>query len=212
MKKVLILGANGQIAQWVVKALAGHVNVEQTLLLRDPKKLTGSEPANAKVIIGNVLDKKLLKSAVAGQEIVYANLAGDDIDKQAKAIIAAMKDGGVKHLIFVLSLGIYDEVPGKFGDWNRATIDEDLKPYRRVATAIEASGLQYTILRPAWLTDEDEVDYETTTRNEPFKGTVVSRKSVGDLVAKVIAVPDQYIGANLGVNKPNTDGDKPYFM
>jgi hypothetical protein len=31
-------------------------------------------------------------------------------------------------------------------------------------------------------------------------------------VAKVIAVPDQYIGANLGVNKPNTDGDKPYFM
>ncbi len=212
MKDVLILGANGQIAQWVVKALAGDVNVEQTLLLRDPKKLTGNEPANAKVIIGNVLDTKLLKIAVAGKDIVYANLAGDDLDKQAQAIIAAMKDGGAKHLIFVLSLGIYDEVPGKFGEWNRATIDEDLKPYRRVAAAIEASGLQYTILRPAWLTDENEVDYETTGRNEPFKGTVVSRKSVGDLIAKVIAAPDRYAGANLGVNKPHTDGEKPYFM
>ena len=25
-------------------------------------------------------------------------------------------------------------------------------------------------LRPAWLTDNDEVDYETTEKNEPFKG------------------------------------------
>jgi len=39
----------------------------QTLLLRDPKKLSGHEPANAKVVIGNVLDKKLLKQAMAGQ-------------------------------------------------------------------------------------------------------------------------------------------------
>ena len=29
-----------------------------------------------------------------------------------------MKACDVKRLIFVLSLGIYDEVPGKFGEWN----------------------------------------------------------------------------------------------
>ncbi|MFL4522915.1 hypothetical protein ACJ6VX_20610 [Escherichia coli] len=28
---------------------------------------------------------------------------------------------------------------------------EPLKPFRRAADAIEASGLEYTILRPAWL-------------------------------------------------------------
>ncbi len=60
--------------------------------------------------------------------------------------------------------------------------------------------------------DEDEVDYETTTKDQPFKGTVVSRRSVGDLIAKVIASPDLHVGESLGVNKPNTDGDKPYFM
>lgn len=80
------------------------------------------------------------------------------------------------------------------------------------ADAIEASGLDYTIIRPAWLTDEDEVDYELTQRDETFKGTVVSRKSVGDLVAKIIERPSLQSRANVGVDKPGSDGDKPYFM
>ncbi|HEY4046549.1 MAG TPA: NAD(P)H-binding protein [Acidobacteriaceae bacterium] len=63
----------------------------------------------------------------------------------------------------------YDEVPGKFGAWNRREIGPYLPPFRRAADVIEASGVDYTILRPAWLTDKDEVDYETTERNEPFK-------------------------------------------
>ncbi|MDQ7310561.1 SDR family oxidoreductase [Stenotrophomonas sp. Sm10] len=212
MKNVLILGASGQIAQWVIRSLATEKNIQQTLLLRDPKKLTGKEPANAKVVIGNVLDKKLLKDAVAGQDIVYANLTGEDLDKQAQAVIAAMNAAGVQRLIFVLSLGIYDEVPGKFGEWNNDFIGEDLKPFRRAADAIEASGLGYTILRPAWLTDEDEVDYETTEKDQPFKGTVVSRRSVGDLISQIIVEPALHTGRNLGLNKPGSDGDKPYFM
>lgn len=52
-------------------------------------------------------------------------------------MIAAMKACDVKRLIFVLSLGIYDEVPGKFGEWNNAVIGEPLKPFRRAADAIE---------------------------------------------------------------------------
>lgn len=212
MNNVLILGGSGQIARWVVKSLADRPDTTMTLLVRDPKKLTSNEPGNARVVIGNALDKKLLKQAMAGRDIVYANLTGEDLDKQAKAVIAAMQAAGVKRLIFVLSLGIYDEVPGNFGKWNNATIGEDLKPFRRAADAIEASGLEYTILRPAWLTDEDEVDYELTRKGEPFKGTVVSRRSVGELIAKVITSPNLHIGANLGINKPNTDGDKPYFM
>lgn len=212
MHNVLILGASGQIAQWVVKGLAGQADIHQTLLLRDPKKLSGSEPANARVVIGSVLDKLLLKEAVAGQDIVYANLIGDNLDKQAQAVITAMQAAGVKRLVFVLSLGIYDEVPGNFGEWNRGIIGEDLKPYRRAADAIEASGLDYTILRPAWLTDEDEVDYELTAKGQPFQGTVVSRKSVGDLITRLLVSPELHVGGNLGIHKPGSDSDKPYFM
>lgn len=70
------------------------------------------------------------------------------------------------------------------------------------------SGLDYTILRPAWLTDNDEVDYELTARGEPFKGTVVSRKSVADLIVRIIESPQLHLHANVGVSKPNTGGDK----
>lgn len=212
MSNVLVLGASGQIAQWVVKSLNEQTTLNQTLLLRNPQELVDIASAKAKVVVGDVLDRALLKSAMDGQDIVYANLAGDDLDAQTAAVIDAMQETGVKRLIFVLSLGIYDEIPGKFGEWNDAIIGEPLKYYRRAADAIEASGLDYTILRPAWLTDEDEVDYEITAKNEAFKGTVVSRKSVGDLITQVILNPATYVGANLGVNKPNTDGDKPYFM
>ncbi|MGL5813797.1 MAG: hypothetical protein ACRCYW_10800 [Aeromonas sp.] len=56
MRNMLILGASGQIAQWVVKGLAGQGDIRQTLLLLDPSKSSGTEPANASVVIGSVLE------------------------------------------------------------------------------------------------------------------------------------------------------------
>jgi uncharacterized protein YbjT (DUF2867 family) len=51
---------------------------------------------------------------------------------------------GVKRLIFISSMGIYDEVPGQ-------RYDSILDPYRNAAQVIESSDLDYTIVRPAWL-------------------------------------------------------------
>jgi hypothetical protein len=59
----------------------------------------------------------------------------------ANAIVEATDKARVKRLIFVASLGIYDEVPGKFGEWNRRQIGAYLPPFRKAAYAIEASGL-----------------------------------------------------------------------
>lgn len=212
MTNVLVLGAGGQIARWVIETLAEDKQVHLTLYLRQKRKLHGKAPSNATVVEGDVLDRKALDPAIKGQDIVYANLTGEDLDLQAKSTLAAMKDAGGKRLIFIASLGIYNEVPGRFGEWNRKQIGAYLPPFRKAANAIEASGLDYTILRPAWLTDEDEVDYETTAREEPFKGTEVSRKSVAALVVDCIRHPQRFAKQNLGVNKPNTDGDKPAFM
>jgi len=84
-----------------------------------------------------------------------------------------------------------------------------LETYAAAAKVIEASDLDYTIIRPAWLTNHDEVSYETTQKGEAFKGTEVSRKSIATLVTSLIADPTQAVRESLGVNKPNTDGDKP---
>lgn len=211
MTKVLILGASGQIARWVVQMLGEYQDIQQTLLLRDPKKLSGHEPANARVVIGDVLDKKLLASIIEGQDIVYANLAGD-VGVQTRHILAALQAKGVKRLIFINSLGIYDEVPGRFGEWNRREIGQYLPPYRESADLIEASETDYTILRAAWLQDENEVDYEISGRDQAFKGTQVSRKSVAALVTELVRHPERLVRANVGINKPGTDADKPAFV
>ncbi|MEI8599344.1 NAD(P)H-binding protein [Vibrio sp. M60_M31a] len=95
----------------MVKSLTNQPEINQTLFLRNPKKLAEFDLAQAQIVVGNVLDRELLKSSMSGQDIVYANLIGDDLDKQAEAVIDAMQETGVKRLIFVLSLGIYDEIP-----------------------------------------------------------------------------------------------------
>jgi uncharacterized protein YbjT (DUF2867 family) len=211
MKNILILGAGGQIARHAIDLLLKNKNNNLTLFLRKAKGLVKGYGSKALVIEGDVMDLKKLKEALKGQHVVYANLAGN-LDKQAKNIVKAMQESGVKRLIFITSLGIYDEVPGAFGKWNKKEIgDMTRSPYRKAADIIEASDLDYTILRPAWLSDEGEIDYETTQKNESFKGTEVSRKSVAALVVKLIDNPKLEIRKNIGVNKPNTDGDKPSF-
>lgn len=158
-----------------------------------------------------MLDAAKLKVAVADQDIVYANLASD-VDVQAAAIIAAMKEAGTGKLIVCTTLGIYDEVPGKFGAWNNREVGAYFPPYRKTAGRIEASSLDYAILRPAWLTDAEKVDFETTERSEPFKGTEVSRRSVAAVVAQLAVVSGPLGNRNIGINKPGTDGDKPAFL
>ena len=107
-----------------------------------------------------------------------------------------LKQAGLKRLIFISSMGIYDEIPGE----RHSSI---LEPYCKSASIIEASGLDYTILRPAWLNDRDEIDYGTTQKGEPFRNAAeqVSRKSVADLVVKLATTPGLEIGSSLGVHK-----------
>lgn len=209
--QALILGAGGQIGLLLVRSLQGDAAVHPTLFLRDAQKLSGIDTAGMSVIEGDVGDVAALNRAITGKDIVIASLAGD-MEGHARHIISAMQAAGGRRLVFVTSLGIYDEVPGAFGRWNNDMIGEDLKPYRRAADLIEASGLDVTIVRPAWLTDEDTVDFETTTRTQPFRGTEVSRKSVAAYLRSLIQDPAKDIGGNTGLNKPGTDGDKPAFM
>ncbi|WBU53375.1 NAD(P)H-binding protein [Paracoccus sp. SCSIO 75233] len=211
MSNILILGASGKIARHVVEALAGQGAHQATLFLRNASKLAGLDTSGMVVIEGDVTDEQRLTQAMQGQDIVYANLTGE-VDVMARTILPVMQASGVKRLIFVTSIGILDEVPGAFGEWNRQAIGPYLPPFRRASDMIEASDLEYTILRPAWLTDKDEVDYGTTTRDEPFTNTEVSRKSVAAYVLSLLDDPSRDIGGNIGVHKPGSEGDKPAFV
>jgi uncharacterized protein YbjT (DUF2867 family) len=192
MKQVIILGASGNIAKHVIDLLVSKDDVRLTLFLRNAGRLRNNDASQCRIIEGNVMDLNRLKEAITGQDIVYANLAGD-LGAMAENIVKAMDEQGVKQLIFISSIGIYD-VP----------LRSVLKPYRKAADVIEASDLEYTILRPTWFTNADEVEYETTRKGEPEKGSVISQKSLATLITRIIESPEKYVRENLGVNKPNS--------
>jgi uncharacterized protein YbjT (DUF2867 family) len=192
MKNVIILGASGNIAKQVIDILAKNDDLNLSLFLRHARRLRNNDVSNCRIIEGDVLDFSQLQEAITGQDIVYANLSGD-LEAMAKNIVKAMEETGIKRLIFISSIGIYD-VPLK----------SVLKPYRKAADVIEASDLEYTILRPTWFTNADEVDYEITRKGEPERGSVISQKSLATFIAKIIESPENYIRENLGVNKPNS--------
>ncbi len=211
MTRLLIIGAGGQIARHVIESLAGSDSIALKLLLRDVRKLRCAVPSNARVVEADVMDETALGEAMAGQDLVYVNTAGE-IDAQVARIIDAMRAAAVARINLVNSLGIHDEVPGAFGRWNRREIGAYLGPYKRAADLLVASGLDYTNLRAAWLTDEDEVGFEITQRSEPFRGTEVSRKSVAALVRDIVLEPKRHSMADTGVSKPGTSAVKPRFM
>jgi uncharacterized protein YbjT (DUF2867 family) len=193
MVSVLILGANGQLARNTTRAFLAHTDARLTLYLRQARRLRNPDPTRVRIIEGDVLDRRALEDAMRDQDVVYANLAGA-MEEQARAIVDAMHATGLKRLLFVSSMGIYGEVPGeKYGSV--------LDPYRESATVIEASDLDYTLLRPGWFTHDQEIDYRITQKGEAFQGHDVSLNSVSDLIVKLAMSPTMEVRRSLGVSR-----------
>lgn len=211
MTNVLILGANGQVARHAINIFLNETDAKLTLYLRNSNRLKIVDSNREHVIEGDVNDCERLKEVMMGQDVVYANLGGSDIVQKTQNIIAAMKAMDVKRGIFINILGIHDEVPGKFGEWNKRMVGSGMDSWRKSARLIEESDLDYTVLRCTWFTNKNEVDYKLTEKDEPLKGTEISRKSIAALVVKLAESKDWGIRRSLGVSKPNTEGDKPAF-
>jgi uncharacterized protein YbjT (DUF2867 family) len=203
MTKILIIGANGQIARVATHMLLERTDATLTLYLRKAKRLErlAGDP-RVRIVEGDATDQSALEQAMDGQEVVYANLAGD-MARQARAIVAAMKAKGVRRLIFISSMGIYGEVPGE-------AHGSILDPYRDSAAVVEASGLAYTVIRPAWLNDDHAIAYGMTRKGETFVNphATVSRRSVGDVIVRLIEQTGFGVDESLGIHAP-CDGETP---
>lgn len=205
MTNVLILGANGRIARIVRQRLLAETDGHLTLVLRQPQRLGRVDELRETVVAGDVNDAQLLRKVMATQDVVYANLSGN-MAALAQTIVTAMQATGVQRLIWVTGSGLYHETPEPFGSWVERTVGHASKEdTRRAAAIIEATTLNYTLIRAAFMTDEPKVDYELTQKGELFKGTMVSRASIADLILKLIASPTLGSRGSLGIDQPGTD-------
>ena len=190
MRNVIVIGASGSLAEYVIQELETMKDIHLTLFVRNKTRLRKGK-SNSTVVEGDVMDYATLKKAIAGQDIVYVNLAGD-LEAMAKNIVKAMQETRVRRVIAISSIGIYN-----------TPLKPVLSPYRKLADVIEGSGLDYTILRPDWFTSVNEVDYVITHKGEPETGSAISRKSIASFIAGIVKNPDLHKNANLGISKPN---------
>lgn len=189
MKNVLIIGANGSLATVVTESLKNISDVKLTLFVRDKRNL--QNPYNLDIVEGDALNYNDIKTAITGKDIVYVNLAGD-LNSMSKNIVQAMQDTGVKRVIAISSIGIFDK-----------PLKSVLIPYKALSDNIENSDLDYTILRPNWFTNGKEIDFTLTKKGTPEVGTAVSKKSIAAFITSIIENPSLYVRENLGISKPN---------
>jgi len=176
MKKIVIIGASGSLASYVINALKPLKDVQLTLFVRSKIRLQKGIAEGCAIIEGDAMDYRSAENAVSGQDIVY---------------VKAMNKTGAKRIIAISSIGIY-----------KTPLRPVLEPYKKLADVIESSGLDYTILRPDWFTDADEVDYAITHKGEPERGTAISRKSIAAFIATIVDNPALHKNENLGISKP----------
>ncbi len=208
---VLILGANGQIARIVEERILNESAFEDVLLtlgLRNPSRLQNLS-GNSRVILSDVdLNRQdQVEAAVEEQDLVF--VAAVDHDKQnrpTKNVIAAMKTTGVKRVLYTNILGLYNEVPGEFGRWNLAQVRSGLNAAITSDRLLADSGVDYTTLRLPWLNNRDEIKYEVTHKDETYVGVSGSRKSIADLILRIISDPTLYSKGSIGIADAATQG------
>jgi len=194
MTKLLILGANGQIAKLVVPMLAN------TLTEIKLTSLHGRPDKNIKSL--DATNENTLAQALKDIDIVYANIGAEGRQKVvANSVVNAMHAAGVKRLIWIATIGVYDELPDKTRDiWSNVlgTVNNEntyIGDQAAAVARIEASQLDYTIIRPNELLDDNVMQQLNiqTERHEKIVGNPVTRTSVAEFITKLILNPTDYI-------------------
>ncbi len=141
----LVTGATGGIGRKVVRLLRQKENLVRAFV-RLSSRYSELEHRGADIFIGDLqLEKDIEKACRGVQYIVSAHGSGGDalsLDYRANIeLINQAKANGVQHFVFISVLGAergYEDAPV-------------FKAKRAVERYLAASGLNYTILRPAGL-------------------------------------------------------------
>ncbi len=197
--KMMLIGATGSLGQVTRQELFANTDAQLVLISRHAGNLT-IDPTREQAMSINVLDQEALVKALAGVDAVFAALSGN-LAAMARSIVGAMTAAGVSRLVFISSMGIYDEIPVQVGAQGNLAHNPQLRPYREAADIVAASGLNYTVIRPGWF-DNGSDDYEITHEGEPFGGHDVSRRAIAKLAVATLTDTKRYSHESIGINRP----------
>jgi uncharacterized protein YbjT (DUF2867 family) len=141
----LVTGASGQIGRRVVRILRER-ELPVRAFVRLSSRYAELENRGAELFIGDLREERDIQKACKGvQYIISTHGSGGDaqaLDYRANIeLIDQAKENGVQHFVFISVLGVdrgYEDAPV-------------FKAKRAVEKYLQASSLNYTILRPAGL-------------------------------------------------------------
>jgi putative NADH-flavin reductase len=197
--RITIFGATGGTGrQLVQQAIEGGHTV--TAVVRDPGRLPITDDA-LEVVTADVFDAEALAPAVAGADLVASALGAKPNAKTpvrargAEAIVAAMKATGARRLVVVTSAGhIADPADGLLTravvkPLIRGLMPGQLDDYARTDAVVSGSGLDWTIVRPAWLNNGPHKAYRTSLDHGTPGATSISRRDLAQFMLAAATDP-----------------------
>lgn len=185
MKKVLLLGATGTAGSAITKKLLEDINCHVTLFARHAGD-TFSENIRTTIINGDAEKIENLKEAIQGQDVVYCAISGKALPKIAENIVVAMSECDVKRLIFMSAVGIYNEIPDEMDGEDNLDHESAQWPNRQAVDIVEASNLNYTVIRPGYLREGEENDFVLSVKGELAKGYITTIPSLARLAVWLV--------------------------
>jgi putative NADH-flavin reductase len=174
---------------------------------------TGSTgaPGELRDLVGDATDAAVARSAVTGADavvIAVGGSAGADRNRAevTRSVIAAMKAAGVRRLVVHSSLGVGDSMKlmaAPVRMFARTVLGKALADHAEQEAAAEASGLDWTIIRPGGLTDEPATGTwvaQVTSEGRPMKSRI-SRADVAAYILSILDDPSSY-GKALALGTP----------
>lgn len=205
MKRVLILGATGTFGKALVEKLNGDENSRLTLASRHAAAVC-HENGQCRAIDCDAMKAGDLRLAMKDCAAVYCAISGNDLPEIAGNIVSEMKHAGLRRLIFMGAVGIYNEIPADMDDEDNVKNNPEQRPNREAADIVEASGLDYTILRPGYLQDGNENDFTLTFKGEKAKGYISTIPSVVALAVRLINDDGLYVRQSVSITKDMSHG------
>ena len=200
MKKVLLLGATGTAGSAIAQKLMSDTEHHITLFARHAGDQY-SEDSRTTVLNGDAENIEDLKQAVQGQDVVYCAISGDALPEIAGNIVSVMSESSVKRLIFMGAVGIYNEIPDEIDGEDNLDHEPAQIPNRQAVDIVEASSLNYTVLRPGYLREGAEDDFVLSVKGESAKGYVTTIPSLVKLALQLMEEDTLYSRESVSITR-----------
>lgn len=203
--KIIVFGATGGVGRHVVNQ-ALQAGYEVTAFVRDLTKLQ-IENDHLHVVHGDATNAEEVSATIAGHDAVVSCLGSNkmvakstQLEEMTQHIVAGMEAHHVKRIVYTASAGINNELPGVGGKMVMKMLQNVLTDHRHAVDLIQAhKDLQYTIVRPLGLTNDDYTgEYREAKEGVPENARNIPRADVAHFILKALG-DDTYIGESVGI-------------